>query len=492
MIHRDLYLYNTASRSKELFEPVGGEIGIYCCGPTVYDNAHIGNLRTYLWEDALKRTLYLLGYKVKHVMNITDVGHLTSDEDTGEDKVEKGARREGKTAWEIAAHYTDAFKKDFLALNCIEPDVWCRATDHIAEMIALIAALEKKGFTYTTGDGVYFDTTKFPAYADFARLNIESLIAGARIEMGDKKNPTDFALWKFSPAGTKRQMEWKSPWGVGFPGWHIECSAMSLKYLTQPIDIHCGGQEHVRIHHTNEIAQSEAATGKKFVRFWLHGEWLLFDTGKMSKSGGGTVMLDEIKKKGIPPLAYRMFALSAHYRGPVNFTWDGVRASANGLKGLKKHIVEINARAGGGESGVSGERLDKVLDPFLSALCDDLNTPQALAAVWELARDGKATDAEKIAAIQRADSVLGLGLLVPDKEDNTTKVFEKDGAKITVVSRPGAAAAQVEAVADKVARRTIARKDKNFKEADALRAELTAMHVEVKDLPDGSVECVIK
>src|SRR3989344_952205 len=272
-----LKFYNTLTRAKEEFKPQNPPaVGLYTCGPTVYNYAHIGNLRTYIFEDILKRALVANGFEVNHVMNITDVGHLTSDADVGEDKMEKGAKREGKTVWDIAEFYTKAFKEDMRRLNLVEPDIWCKATDHIAEQIELIQRLEKRGFTYLIDDGVYFDTTKDPHYGKLARLDIAGLRAGARIEMvKDKRNPTDFALWKLSPDNEQRQMEWESPWGKGFPGWHIECSAMAMKYLGETFDIHCGGIDLIPVHHTNEIAQAENATGKKFVHTWLHGEFLL-------------------------------------------------------------------------------------------------------------------------------------------------------------------------------------------------------------------------
>ena len=290
-----LKLFNTLTRRLATFKPLRGKtIGLYTCGPTVYNYAHIGNLRTYVFEDILKRTLLGAGYRIKHVMNITDVGHLTNDSNLGEDKIEAGARREGKSAWNIAKFYTRAFQHDLRALNVLFPDVWCRATAHIKEQIALIKTLERKGYTYLTSDGVYFDTKKFRAYGVLVgKEGLRGLQEGARIEKHpEKRNPTDFALWKLSPStgtlrqgsGHKRQMEWSSPWGVGFPGWHIECSAMSMKYLGATFDIHCGGIDHIPIHHTNEIAQSEAATGKPFARYWLHGEFLTIDGGRMGKS----------------------------------------------------------------------------------------------------------------------------------------------------------------------------------------------------------------
>ena len=277
---KPIRLYDTYTRSLREFSPLNPpEVGLYTCGPTVYDFAHIGNLRTYLFEDILRRTLEFNGLQVKHVMNITDVGHLVSDADTGEDKMEKGSRRMGKTAWELAEIYTQEFKKDLSRLNILEPLIWCRATDHIAEQIDFIRCIEDKGFTYRTADGIYFDTSRLPDYGTLGRLDIEGLQAGARIEMGEKRSPTDFALWKFSPTDQQRQMEWDSPWGVGFPGWHIECSAMSAKYLGSFFDIHCGGEDHISVHHTNEIAQTEACYGTRLANFWLHGYFLQIGEG---------------------------------------------------------------------------------------------------------------------------------------------------------------------------------------------------------------------
>ena len=273
----ELKLYNTLSRRKEIFRPIHApQVGLYTCGPTVYNYAHIGNLRTYIFEDILKRVLIYNGFEVRHIMNITDVGHLTGDRDMGEDKLEKGARQEGKSAWDIAEFYTRAFKQDLTRLNILEPSLWCKATDTIDDQIALIQALEKKGYTYRTSDGLYFDTVRFKDYAKLSHQDLEALQEGARVEKNpEKRNPTDFALWKFSPSGVQRQMEWESPWGIGFPGWHVECSAMSMKFLGEKLDIHCGGTDHIDVHHTNEIAQSEAATGKPFFRFWMHSAFLI-------------------------------------------------------------------------------------------------------------------------------------------------------------------------------------------------------------------------
>ena len=291
-----LKLFNTLGRKKQTFKPIGKEVGMYSCGPTVYLYQHIGNLRSYIFADILKRVLLYNEFKVKHVINITDVGHLTSDADEGEDKIEKAAAREGKKAEDIANYYFKIFEEDLNKLNIISPDVWCKATEHIKEQIELIKKLEKRGYTYKTSDGIYFNTSKFKNYGKLALLNSEGLEAGKRISVGEKKNKTDFALWKFSEKPGKRQQEWNSPWGIGFPGWHIECSAMSSKYLGEQFDIHMGGEDHIPIHHTNEIAQSECAFGKKpWVNFWMHGAFLTSKGEKVSKSKGGLFTISELK-----------------------------------------------------------------------------------------------------------------------------------------------------------------------------------------------------
>ena len=319
-----LYLYNTLSRKKEEFKAIDrSEIGLYTCGPTVYNYAHIGNLRSYIFEDILKRVLKYNDYNVRHIMNITDVGHLTGDMDMGEDKLEKGAKREGKTAWEIAKFYEEAFIDDLKKLNIEMPDKWTRATEYIDEQIDLIKILEEKGYAYKISDGVYYDTSKFKNYNKLSHLDIETLREGARVEKNEeKKNPTDFALWKFSPKDKKRQMEWKSPWGIGFPGWAIECSAMSMAELGEQLDIHCGGIDHINVHHTNEIAQSEAATGKQFFNYWMHGAFLNIKGGKkMAKSEGNFLTLENaLIKKEIDPLVYRFAALQTHYRKPMEYS----------------------------------------------------------------------------------------------------------------------------------------------------------------------------
>ncbi len=490
-----LYLYNTATASKELFVPENDPVAVYCCGPTVYNYAHIGNLRTYVFEDVLKRALMWCGYEVRHVVNITDVGHLVSDADTGEDKMESGAAREGKSVWDVAAYYTERFMADVASLNVLQPDLWPKATEHIPQMIALVKTLEEKGFTYRTGDGIYFDTAKFPSYCDFARIDPSSLRAGERVDMGEKRSPTDFALWKFSPTdGKRRQMEWASPWGVGFPGWHIECSAMALSHLPQPLDIHCGGMDHIRVHHTNEIAQAEAATGKKFARYWMHGEFLVLDKGKMAKTGGNFVTLDTLKERGVSPLGYRMFCYTAHYRTPLSFSFEGALSAEQALASLKKTVLSIDGQStntsGGGVSDVDIERVENALEPFSEAIRDDLNMPRAVAALWEGLRDNAMTGPERLAFVREADKVLGLDLLKTVGGDTeVTEVF--DGYRITLTAGVVVSATLKDAIVAKAAQRKRARAEKDFGAADGIRTRFAEAGVTIKDMPDGSTRCAV-
>jgi len=422
-------LFNTMGRKKQLFKPLKDNIvRMYSCGPTVYDYAHIGHFRAYIFVDTLRRVLKFNGFKLKHVMNITDVGHLTSDADTGEDKIEKAAKEKRMSAWGIAAFYTKDFFDAMGKLNVQRPDVVCKATDHIKEMIELIKKMEKRGFTYRTSDGIYFDTSKLPDYGKLAGLDKEkreALKAGARIEFSaEKKNVTDFALWKFSPAGEKRQMEWKSPWSDrGFPGWHIECSAMSIKYLGEAFDIHTGGVDHIAIHHTNEIAQSEGATGKEPVRFWMHNEFLLVDGEKMSKSKKNFYNMADIEARSIDPLALRYLFLTAHYRSKINFTWDSVEASERALATLRERVLEWKKskekklKISKNEKEIK-HKIESYENKFLKAVNDDLNTPNALSVVWELVRDRGVDDKSKLKLLLKFDEVLGLGLkdVKPEKK----------------------------------------------------------------------------
>jgi len=458
----NICLYNTLTRKKEVFTPIrNDQVGLYTCGPTVYNFAHIGNLRTYIFEDILKRVLVYNGHDVKHIMNITDVGHLTGDRDMGEDKLEAGARREGKTAWEIAEFYTAAFQSDLKQLNILDPTIWCKATDSIPEQIALIQTLEDKGFTYRTSDGIYFDTSKFPGYTKLSHQDLDALQEGARVERNpEKRNPTDFALWKFSPEGVRRQMEWDSPWGVGFPGWHIECSAMSMKYLGDQLDIHAGGTDHIDVHHTNEIAQSEAATGKKFFNFWMHGAFLIIAGGKkMAKSEGNFLTLSSsFTDRGIDPLVYRFAAFLTHYRKPMEYSEDAVGAAKNGLAHLRNQVRAIKEKSGGGNGTVSAEFKDN----FLKEINDDLNMPRAMAAVQEMLKSDL-SEADKLATILDFDRVLGLEL---DREEDA-EALPPD-------------------VLEKVQARNKARADKDWALSDRIRDELQAMGYVVQDTKDGT------
>ncbi len=456
-----LYLYNTLSRRKEKFYSIRpGEVGLYTCGPTVYHYAHIGNLRTYIFQDVLKRVLRYNGYRVKHVMNITDVGHLTGDRDMGEDKMEKGARREGKSAWEIAAFYTWAFKADLQRLNIIEPDIWVKATDTIDDQIALVKVLEEKGYTYRIDDGIYFDTSKFKDYTKLSHQDLDALQEGARVEKNpQKRNPTDFALWKFSPPGVVRQMQWDSPWGVGFPGWHIECSAMSMKYLGEQLDIHCGGTDHIDVHHTNEIAQSEAATGRKFFNFWMHGAFLIISGGKkMAKSEGNFLTLEHaFEKQGLDPLVYRFASFQTHYRKPMEYSRQSMLAARNGLQHLRNQVRQVAGDGGKPDSPVSDAHRDK----FLEAINDDLNMPRALAAVQELLKSDVAPD-RKYATILDFDRVLGLDL---EKVETDEKLPPE--------------------IQELVDQRRRAREIKDWAASDRLRDEIQALGYQVQDTPEG-------
>ncbi|MDO5764906.1 MAG: cysteine--tRNA ligase [Elusimicrobiales bacterium] len=457
-----MYLHNTATRHKDEFTPQNPQnVTMYCCGPTVYNFAHIGNLRTYIFEDLLARTIRLR-YPLTHVMNVTDVGHLVSDADDGEDKMELGAAREGKSAWDIAKFYEEKFWADYDALHCTRPTIVSRATQHIKEMIALVKTLEDKGYTYRTSDGIYYDTSKFDRYdALVGHARISGLQGGARVEMSDeKRNPTDFALWKFSPKDKKRQMEWDSPWGVGFPGWHIECSAMAMKYLGHTLDIHCGGIDHVTIHHTNEIAQSEAATGQKYVNYWVHGEFLILRSGKMSKSGGTFVTVDVLKEKGYDPLAYRYLCLSAHYRTQLEFSYESMDSAAKSLKNLRALAVQAKQAAAAQETEKSKAWKEK----FTVAMEDDLNAPKALALVWEAVRSTELSAAEKVDFLTFADSILALDL------------FKEEAAPKADIP------AHVQALLDA---RAAARKAKEWKKSDELRDEIARAGYLVKDTPQG-------
>jgi cysteinyl-tRNA synthetase len=457
-------IYNTLTRQLEEVKPLEGSdtIRIYSCGLTVYDYAHIGNLRKYVFDDLQKRTLIYFGYKVKHVMNVTDVGHLTSDEDEGEDKIEKRAKRENKSAYEIAKYYENAFVEDMKKLNILIPNVMPRATENIAEQIDLIKILEEKGFTYKTTDGIYFDTSKLSDYGKLAQLDIENLKEGIRVEKNpEKRNITDFALWKLSvPQGghpelvsgsnsaskQKRQMEWESPWGVGFPGWHLECSAMSTKFLGQPFEIHTGGVDHIPVHHTNEIAQSEAAYDKPLAKYWVHSEHLLENGRKMAKSDGHFIRLRDLEEKGYSALDFRYMCLSAKYRSKLDFSYESLDAAKSARKRINDaYVVSLRATA--------SERGNLSLELFDSAISEDLDTPKALAFIFD-----------------------NLGKLSSDnfeKIDEVLAILEK-------IEIP-------EEIQDLVAEREKARKDKSFEESDRLRSEIEEKGFLVEDLGDKTV-----
>jgi cysteinyl-tRNA synthetase len=454
-----LKLYNTLTRKKEIFKSIHKDyVGMYSCGPTVYWYQHIGNLRTYIFSDILKRVLMYNSYKVKHIMNVTDVGHLTSDADTGEDKMEKAAEKEGKSAKDIANYYWKIFKEDFKKLNIIEPDRWSKATEHIKEQIELVKRLEKRGYTYRTSDGIYFDTSKLKDYGKLAKLKVEGLEAGKRIELKEKRNPTDFALWKFSEEKAKRQQEWESPWGVGFPGWHIECSAMSMKYLGESFDIHTGGMDHIPIHHTNEIAQSEAATGKKFVNYWIHGAFLLFNKEKISKSKGGLYTISQLQEKGFDALDYRYFCLTKQYGKPLNFSLELLENARSSYERVKNIILGMK----NSDEKKNTKNIEAAKKQFLEIINDDLNMPKALSFFWDVLRDEKLNNSEKYELALEFDKIFGLNLGM-EEEIKVPKEVKK-----------------------LIKEREEMRKKKNWQEADNLRIRIKKLGFSVDDTDEGT------
>jgi cysteinyl-tRNA synthetase len=456
-----IYLHNTLSGEIELFTPVKeGEVSMYHCGPTVYSRAHIGNMRAYVFSDILKRFFLYEGYKVNQVINITDVGHLTDDNDDGEDKVEKKAREAKLSAQDIVNEVTNFFFNDLKSLNInIENTIFPKATEHIPEQIKMIETLEAKGHTYKTSDGVYFDTSTFPPYGKLGNIDIENLKEGARVEKNEeKRNLTDFALWKFSNPEEKRQQEWNSPWGVGFPGWHIECSAMSKKYLGDTFDIHTGGVDHIPVHHNNEIAQSESANEKPQANFWLHFKHILINNEKISKSLGNDIYIDDLLNKNISPLAYKYWLLTADYKTQINFTWEAVNAAKTAFEKL---LIQIsNFETNGNVNETYKQR-------FVSLLSDDLNTPQAIALIWELMKNPSVRDADKRATILDFDKVLGLNL----------EAIASLASKIEI-NIP-------QHVKELISDRETARNNKDFIKADALREMILDEGYEVKDTPEG-------
>lgn len=461
----DLTLYNTLHHKKEEFVPMEeGKAGLYSCGPTVYSYQHLGNMRAFVMWDFLRRILEYNGFEVNHVINITDVGHLTDDADQGEDKMEQGARREGKTVWELAEYYTKVFKQDLASLNVLAPTTWCVATEHIKEQIDMIKRIEEQGFAYQTSDGIYFDTSKLDDYGKLVKnFDPEKLDVGSRVEFGEKKHPTDFALWKFSPEDEQRQMEWMSPWGKGFPGWHIECTAMGCKYLGKTFDIHTGGIEHIPVHHTNEIAQAQAAFGDDHVRYWLHNEWLLLGKDKFSKSLGHTLRVQDIVEKDFDPLDYRYFLALTNYRKPAKFSLEALESARTARRRLTERVIELKESVGvpaaaPSEQGLAFQRR------FVGAINDDLNVPEALALAHELLKSDVG-DAEKLSLLIDWDRVFGFRL----KQVRAEEIVVPDDVQSLVDEREAA------------------RKAKDFEKSDRLRDELSQRGWSVSDTPEGPV-----
>lgn len=455
----DLKIYNTLSRSKEVFVPVRpGRVGIYTCGPTVYNYAHIGNLRTYIFMDILRRVFAFNGYKVKSVMNITDVGHLLSDADDGDDKMSMAAAEQKKTPEEIAEFYSAAFFRDIARLNVRRPDVTPKATEHIGDMIKIVQALLDKGYAYETDDGIYFDISKFPDYGKLSGANLEEQLAGARVDINTgKRHPADFALWK--KAAPNHIMKWPSPWGMGYPGWHIECTAMSNKYLGDVFDIHTGGIDHVPIHHENEIAQAEAWLGKKAVNYWMHSEFMLVDGGKMSKSLGNTYTVDDLAAKGYTPMEFRYMCLNVQYRQKLNFTWEAMAAAKTAYERLSALLYRHKTAP----APENRPEIEKYLGEFHEAINDDLNVPMAMGVLWKMLR-------------------LPAGKDVYDAALVMDKVFALDFDKVASPDHTAEAPPEIREMAEK--RREV-RRDKNWAESDRLRDEIAAKGYKVLDTADG-------
>ena len=455
----DLKIYNTLSRSKEVFVPVRpGRVGIYTCGPTVYNYAHIGNLRTYIFMDILRRVFAFNGYKVKSVMNITDVGHLLSDADDGDDKMSMAAAEQKQTPEEIAEFYSAAFFRDIARLNVRRPDVTPKATEHIGDMIKIVQALLDKGYAYETDDGIYFDISKFPDYGKLSGANLEEQLAGARVDINTgKRHPADFALWK--KAAPNHIMKWPSPWGMGYPGWHIECTAMSNKYLGDVFDIHTGGIDHVPIHHENEIAQAEAWLGKKAVNYWMHSEFMLVDGGKMSKSLGNTYTVDDLAAKGYTPMEFRYMCLNVQYRQKLNFTWEAMAAAKTAYERLSALLYRHKTAP----APENRPEIEKYLGEFHEAINDDLNVPMAMGVLWKMLR-------------------LPAGKDVYDAALVMDKVFALDFDKVASPDHTAEAPPEIREMAEK--RREV-RRNKNWAESDRLRDEIAAKGYKVLDTADG-------
>lgn len=459
-------LYNSLTRQIEELKPLHPPtITLYTCGPTVYDYTHLGHMRTFTNNDVLKRALTYFGFKVNHVMNITDVGHLTGDNDQGEDKLEKGAKKSGKSVWEVAQFYADFFMKTMRELNIIPANTTSKATDHIPEMKELIKKLQEKGYTYETDEALYFDIAKFSNYGLLSGQKLEEKKKGSREEVHidpHKKHPADFALWfKRVERFKDHMMHWNSPWGDGFPGWHIECSAMSMKYLGETIDIHSGGVDHIPTHHENEIAQSEAATGKPFVQYWVHHNFLQVEGQKMSKSLGNFFTIDDVRKKGIDPLSLRLLFLQTHYRQEMNFTWEAAKGSDEAYRKLKELVRALKSQTN--RTALSEEKLGKIDEyrkRFNDALANDLQTPQAVAIMWEMLKSNIPSE-DKLDLLFEMDQVFGL------------KLSETQEEEIPVEIRQLAALRQQK------------RLEKQYEETDRLRKKIEENGYMIEDLPDG-------
>lgn len=454
-------LYNTLTRDKDELIPLkNSEVSIYSCGPTVYNYAHIGNLRSYIFMDLLRRVLKYNGFKLKHIMNITDVGHLVSDADEGEDKLVKAAKQEKRSPWEIAEYYTQVFFNDIHALNIEEPEIVAKATDHIKEMIEFVKGLLEKGFAYETSDGIYFDIKKFSGYGKLSKIDLEDLMPGARVDVNtEKRHPADFALWKKAPK--EHIMQWSSPWGMGYPGWHIECSAMGRKYLGDEFDIHTGGVDHIPIHHENEIAQTEALLGKPSVQRWMHGEFLLVDNGKMSKSLGNTYTISDLKAKGYNPLAFRYMCLNAHYRSKLNFTWEGLSSAQTAYDRLLSGALAHKSS----NQKVDDEVVEKFRKEFDDAVNDDLNIPMSLGVVWNVIRYPEKSH-RLFELLLSMDTVLGLSIKDAKSESDNNEDISPEILAL-------------------MEERQKARKEKNWKAADEIRDKLKNMGILLLDTPDG-------
>lgn len=460
-----LKLYNTLTKQKEEFKPLqGNEVRIYTCGPTVYSFAHIGNFRAYVFMDTLRRVLKENGYTLKHVMNITDVGHLESDADEGEDKMEKAARKENKNPYEIAAYYTEIFFRDMGRLHIERPEIIAKATDHISDMLEFVKTLVKNGYAYETSKAIYFDISKLDKYPVLSNRNLDDQIAGARVDVDpEKRNPYDFAVWIKAPEN--HIMKWESPWGLSYPGWHLECSAMGRKYLGDEFDIHTGGVDHIPTHHENEIAQSKGCTGHIPAKRWMHVEFLQVDGGKMSKSLGNTYTLDQLQEKGIEPLAYKMFCYTAHYRTKLNFTFEGALSTQKALNRLREgYLTHLQ-----NDEKVEETEIEEYKQRFLDAVNDDLNMPLAMGVVWEVVRNNKKSK-QFADLLLEFDKILGLDL------ENSKKYLEEQEK----VELP-------EEIKELVEQRKIARENKNWAESDRIRDLLKEKGYTVKDTKEGQI-----